>query len=1533
MKCFASLVLLGLLASAHASYLQVGKEYVYTYSSSVVAGSEDYVNFASSFNITGKARIQKTSATLLKVKLDDIKFGAYNGEFNYFPQPSVDSKAYQELNPLTEPFHVQLDSNNLVTGVVLSQSVPEWARNIQRGLAGTLQVNQKKGEGSNYQTEEKTVNGDCPVVNQIVVSNAEKKELQLRKYTSHQDCQNRAIVVRQPGFNPLYCPDANSRDVYNSSYWAVYDVTSKDGEPTITKVQSGGSVLYQLFGSKGHQQYSFVWTTFELDEVKSSGFSQIGNPSSEKTYNSLKYVFEYEPDEDEEPSEAHPFFFHYKDAIKDDASLNKVADVIIDGIKKLADSFVSTKVFTDLIQFHKASPFQILPVLSALNYNQLQTVHNKVKAEAGGKKTIELQIFYDALVASGSSPAALLARDIITEIKDITVVSRLVAKLPAYLRNPNEKLLKELEVLIKPDLGKHEGRMITFSFASLISRVCEKSKCVKSGFLDKYIKIFSDQFDNAKTFEDKTVAVTALRNIRLGGALDKLYSIAVNKAEERSVRVQAIVGLKYLAPTQPEKVKEALLPIFYDRQAHPELRNTAGIIYLMYTFDEKNVQQMVFSMYTEQCKFVKNFLYTFLKGVAYSTRPCISRRAHVAKTVLTFFPAWKIDRTLSGNYIKDYHDPEYNFGQLSHYSIQRTGSSILPLSLYASLNGAFAGYAEGYLSVFVRLEGLGDSLASRIMSMTTGQIDFSEVKEIFGKIGVKERENTPLRIELGVYLHNRAVFYHAADATTVTTIPMIIKKLQELKKSFEYDASRLLLLGGVTIEQPSALGTPISTISSLAAFVGFNAKIERDQGPTSITSKQDMKFHSHLFGYSAVSNHLPAFGSMHSVVAVRTLRIRLPRQVTMGFDWKNYAFNFDISTPTEENPAIAMTHATSFTNVKSDQGPHKDQTVHSLLKGSCPNCQIFTQISKGAEHRKGRRIGIAPIEKFMSGIKRGAEYFDCERPHSRYHTIKQVAKYFNEQNKNYETFRLGRFILGFQYMADSLFLSPKTQTCGLKAYFYRDPNAKTIWEKVEGTIRAKYTPDPDKKIGTKLMLKGILNFNYIGSEPNTRSVDFIGNFQFTGIEKRQSKLRFLAKDVKTGKSGVLCAEINSQAKKAEDFLDYEGPNEPEFERTMKFQWGLDTAGAKDAATATCPPTFANIKLERKAHRSQDQIEEAKAGGWPYKQCAAQKGSPDWPGTKTPSTPECIQAAVEQTNLRESNITIEYKLDAEARNRWKKPLALLGAFLVPYWEEDGASTHAHTAHGSGEPGFVEGKLEVDVSLRKENPTLDVHWHGSAGREEHFHNIDLDIFPGPLKVQPVFSRFQPFYYNAMKSGIFAYCVNSPKTVITFDNTTYNTDLSECPTLLAGDCDDKPRFAVLSRKIAADKVAVSIHVGDHKIEFKDLNTAIVDDKEVPITDSVYTDEEEEKLYKFVKFNPTFVIFASDKLGIFVGYTGNYAQVTVGSRYRGSACGLCGNFDGNSYNDFTGPDNVCKVTPAKMAEAYTVREGSCGSKGSPCP
>jgi len=187
---------------------------------------------------------------------------------------------------------------------------------------------------------------------------------------------------------------------------------------------------------------------------------------------------------------------------------------------------------------------------------------------------------------------------------------------------------------------------------------------------------------------------------------------------------------------------------------------------------------------------------------------------------------------------------------------------------------------------------------------------------------------------------------------------------------------------------------------------------------------------------------------------------------------------------------------------------------------------------------------------------------------------------------------------------------------------------------------------------------------------------------------------------------------------------------------------------------------------------------------------------------------------------------------------------------------------------------------------------------------------------------------------KLGVFGYCAASDNSVITFDNATYHAGLTDCPTLLAGDCDDKPRYAVLTRKLGGGKIALTVYLGEHKLEIEDLNTVTVDGKSQPASDTIYTDDDEEKLFKFVKVIPTYIAIISEKLSLYIGYGETFATVTAGSRYRGTACGLCGNFDSNPHNDFTGPDNTCKGINAEgMIKAYTVRDGQCAGVGSPCP
>jgi hypothetical protein len=284
------------------------------------------------------------------------------------------------------------------------------------------------------------------------------------------------------------------------------------------------------------------------------------------------------------------------------------------------------------------------------------------------------------------------------------------------------------------------------------------------------------------------------------------------------------------------------------------------------------------------------------------------------------------------------------------------------------------------------------------------------------------------------------------------------------------------------------------------------------------------------------------------------------------------------------------------------------------------------------------------------------------------------------------------------------------------------------------------------------MLKSSLNFKYTGPVPKTKSLDMSLAVTKTGLEKIELKTKLSAKDESAGIAGVVCIDVTATQAKVSDFFDYHGENEPTYERTINVAWSKDDK-SKDAS---CPANSAGIKIVKKAHRSQAQKEEAESDVWPYKQCREQKNSPKYPGDLTPATEPCLWAAYKQTNLRESNITINYRVDPDARKRWRYPGAIVAAILMPYWvPSDTVDGHAaHGEHGVDADGHIQGEIKLDVTMDEENPEADIHWHGSEGEQEHFHGVDLNFLPGPVRL-PVHSRFSGLMYTAFKMGIYGYC----------------------------------------------------------------------------------------------------------------------------------------------------------------------------------
>jgi hypothetical protein len=1540
MKVLATCLLLGVVLSGctgmvkrsvSGNLFQSGKEYTYAYSTSVSAASNDYVSFASVFNLTGHLVVDARGNTL-NVQLKDVKFGAYNGENSVYPPPSIVGQTYEQLNPLLEPFQITVD-NGKVVGLTLGSDVPEWARNVKRGLANSLQVDLSQvtlGAPNSVAVQEKTIVGDCETDYEVIPQ--PDGHTQIRKYRSHAKCTNQVEQSRVPGASYHYCPDDNSRDTFNASGHALYDLSEKDGHVVVNRIVSGSSVTYFLFSTNGLQQVSYSHTVLQLEDVKDG--ANVAAPSNPKNYDNLKYVFAQTYDEDEDLTVPRPFYFHHKDIALDAESQTKALEQLYLIIDQVIDSLRTTGVFKDLKEFHRVSPLSIVPHVNTLDYEHLKQAYEKVKADP---EVLKKKIFLDSLVITGTGPAALVIRDVVKDSDNFFTTGRLLAALVSYVRNPTEKLVKEFEGLLLPitkeRAAKLNGRVRDFAFATLVKRACKKTGCQQSGLLEKYVKYFSDRFDSANHFEEQTAAVGALRNIGIGGAGEKLLSIVQNKAVDRTVRVQAIAGLKYLAK-DPQVLRRALLTIFFDRQEHAELRTAAAKYAVVYAFSPEVVNQMVIYMWTEKCPLIKNYIYTLLKGVGSTTRPCIQTKGSYARTALTIFPPWTPNPKYSGNYLSDYYDREFNFGQMTDYVVHKEGSSFLPTAVYINVNGAIAGVGTNYLTLFLRIEGLGKAALNQLMKMKTQVTKFDDIKNLFSKIGVVERTGVPLKLELGLMLRGNIITYHAADKDTLKEIPKLFKLVSErAQKSYEADLLHLTMLGGVLIERPNEAGFPVTARSAVTGLMNIHANVNRAKNGDILNQETDLRIQAVVSGISGLSNHMPAFGSIFSVTAYRTRRVRLPRKFSLGLDLKQiaqqtYVINAAAEVPTEEDPAVIMIHASAVTTITADPSVrYRANNVAGLLTSSCPTCKPLAVISKGDKYRDTRQIGV--LYKYLTGVKGGIKYFDCEKVHNRVYVAKQLRKIFGPENKNSGGRILSKIRLGLSYLRESLFYSPVTQTCGIKAYFYQDKTAKTIFQKVEGQIKVKYQAELNKKVGVKAGGKATLKMIYGGAEPKSRNFDLDVKFQTTGMTKRDLKVKAAVNDEITNKAGIVCVDVSTSFSKPQDFLSYEGVNEPTAERTITINYGATKDGSSCPDSATSP----SIKYVRKSHRSKGQIEAAKADHWPYKQCREAQASGKYPGPLVAPVEACFWAANEQTRLREANITIDYKVDPEARNRWKRPGAVLATILMPYLvSEDTLSQvdeHAHF-HGSNDGKLLNGRIAIDVDLTQGDSEADIHFHPSTGENEHYHGIDLDSLPLRL-INPVSTRFPPLRVASMKLGLYGVCQLTQHAVSTFDNLTYTADISECPTLLSADCGPTPRYAVFANKNAGDKVALTIQIGGKKVEISDLNKAVVDGNEVPLSEEIYT---EAKLFKLFKLDDNNAFLHSDELGVTVRYTGYYATVIAGSRYRAQSCGLCGNFNDMRTDDFNGPDNSCpNMSGNDMVKAYVLRDGSCAGVGSVCP
>jgi hypothetical protein len=184
-----------------------------------------------------------------------------------------------------------------------------------------------------------------------------------------------------------------------------------------------------------------------------------------------------------------------------------------------------------------------------------------------------------------------------------------------------------------------------------------------------------------------------------------------------------------------------------------------------------------------------------------------------------------------------------------------------------------------------------------------------------------------------------------------------------------------------------------------------------------------------------------------------------------------------------------------------------------------------------------------------------------------------------------------------------------------------------------------------------------------------------------------------------------------------------------------------------------------------------------------------------------------------------------------------------------------------------------------------------------------------------------------------------------VRTFDNVTYKLPANPCQYLLAKDCSPKERFAVFASHLdkEAKTKTVVIYAAGSEIKLTppqqhNMAQVIIDGKthelsfKSPITVQGAKNDVRVYLRKTISdaVQPI-VVLEFDNEDLEITYDGKNAKVQVGSQYQGKTCGLCGDNNDETEEEFQGP-NQCIYEDAKdFANSYALSGQHCASVPQP--
>eukprot|EP00092_Neocalanus_flemingeri_P025744 GFUD01027909.1.p1 GENE.GFUD01027909.1~~GFUD01027909.1.p1 ORF type:complete len:741 (-),score=120.67 GFUD01027909.1:127-2277(-) len=681
-----------------------------------------------------------------------------------------------------------------------------------------------------------------------------------------------------------------------------------------------------------------------------------------------------------------------------------------------------------------------------------------------------------------------------------------------------------------------------------------------------------------------------------------------------------------------------------------------------------------------------------------------------------------------------------------------------------------------------------------------------------------------------------------------------------------------------------------------------------------------------------------------SIQQDRTYKHHLKSAVNVLLDTTTRKLMMTVKVPDVETPFSMQGHSQSFLYTTDN----KIIGSQIYLQKSCPTCLMRQVVSKGEDHRRNIDI-LAEYHEIghVYGMKVDGRVFDCEvneafSPGQRFLTLLKSVNPLNKEPKNV----LNILVSGIRQVHAFLFYFPMIESCGM--HF----------------MLSQSTMDPVKEIVLDFDLKKFQNIEQPRKLMKEKVISVIGDVIFKGRVNRMHHiaLEYVAAPMWTKSHldlDIIRKPFVLQAKNYPEFpiiFHMRTKAMPKMnDRPLQFKDLTSVGTYRIQSTMELMWGHPDLKVKIEGdHKTTAEAINHLHSMWYHKTCMREHSLPEWRQSEgIPTTDACLYTMHDLFTLR------HYTWDITATNlepwmvsAYKKMGALVKTSLFPFWE----FTPEFTSH---EVAPRQPKLRIEQIFHPKLNTFDLTLQVDKDVSK-FMGVNYGILEWNTEPYLRLNRIPiPFYHSSYLrpefvnymyyNNVINHCHATSHSVRTYDNVTYPYTMDHsCWTLISSDCNEHPSFAVFMKKEKKTPLGLMFFIGDLKVEFVPIKTNVFriyvkgdigQGKQGPydLTDKdflYWSPTEGTKLntvlpdfmFKIFRRQNNYVVDFFPQM--MINYDGNSVQVLAGPQVKGQHCGMCGDYNRNTYHELLDPQMCPLNTGDEMARAWALDTKYCSTK-----